>query len=152
DPVNDRAGRDQQPQRVGMGLQPDGDSIPTDSCLCARALFRIGCPHSPPLANGSSEGKSAGKNWSMVDLSHRILAGFGLLFLVLILFACSAPVTESSPAAQLVRGEPIYRQTCATTQCHGTEGQGRKSGGQFAVWPLVGAEFQQRHPNAQVVF
>jgi hypothetical protein len=54
--------------------------------------------------------------------------------------------------SQLESGAPIYIQTCATTACHGTQGAGIHSGNGFKVWPLVGDEFQSRHPNAQIVF
>jgi len=46
----------------------------------------------------------------------------------------------------------VYAQNCATAKCHGVQGQGFSSGNSFQVWPLVGAEFQARNPNAQVVF
>ena len=58
----------------------------------------------------------------------------------------------SSVQSQLASGEQIYTQTCATRACHGTQGEGIKSGNSFSAWPLVGKEFQSRHPNAQVVF
>ena len=58
----------------------------------------------------------------------------------------------ASIQSQLASGGPIYAQTCATSICHGTQGQGIKSGNSFSAWPLVGKEFQSRHPNAQVVF
>src|SRR5690242_2295770 len=58
----------------------------------------------------------------------------------------------ASVQSQLASGEPIYKQTCATSVCHGTQGEGIKSGNSFSAWPLVGKEFQSRHPNAQVVF
>src|SRR6266496_330240 len=54
-----------------------------------------------------------------------------------------------SVADQLASGGPIYTQTCATSACHGTQGEGIKSGQGFKAWPLVGDEFQSRHPNAQ---
>src|SRR3990172_6030837 len=63
--------------------------------------------------------------------------------------------TSSTPASvesQLVSGAPIYAQSCATSTCHGTQGEGIRSGDGFKVWPLVGDEFQSRHPNAQIVF
>jgi hypothetical protein len=54
--------------------------------------------------------------------------------------------------SQLASGAPIYARTCSTSTCHGTQGEGIKSDHGFKVWPLVGDEFQSRHPNAQVVF
>ena len=57
-----------------------------------------------------------------------------------------------SISGQLASGAPIYRQTCATTACHGVQGEGIRSDDGFKVWPLVGEEFQMRHPNAQIVF
>jgi len=53
---------------------------------------------------------------------------------------------------QLASGAPIYAQTCATSACHGTQGEGIRSGNGFSAWPLVGDEFQSRHPNAQIAF
>ena len=53
---------------------------------------------------------------------------------------------------QLASGKPIYMQTCATSACHGTQGEGIKAGNGFSAWPLVGKDFQSRHPNAQIVF
>jgi len=60
--------------------------------------------------------------------------------------------TPASVQSQLASGRPIYRQTCATSVCHGIQGQGIKSGNSFLAWPLVGKEFQSRHPHAQIVF
>jgi hypothetical protein len=60
--------------------------------------------------------------------------------------------TLGSVEDQLASGGPIYTQTCATSACHGSQGEGIKSGNSFSAWPLVGTEFQSRHPNAQVVF
>jgi len=54
--------------------------------------------------------------------------------------------------SQLASGAPIYTQTCATSACHGTQGEGIRSTNGFKAWPLVGDEFQSRHPNAQIVF
>ncbi len=53
---------------------------------------------------------------------------------------------------QLASGKPIYMQTCATSACQGTQGEGIKSGNGFSAWPLVGEDFQSRHPSAQIVF
>jgi len=64
-------------------------------------------------------------------------------------YAGDIPTTVES---QLASGAPIYAQTCATSACHGTQGEGIRSASGFKVWPLVGDEFQSRHPNAQVVF
>ena len=63
--------------------------------------------------------------------------------------ATNIPVSVES---QLASGAPIYAQTCATSTCHGTQGEGIRSGSSFSAWPLVGEEFQSRHPNAQIVF
>jgi hypothetical protein len=53
---------------------------------------------------------------------------------------------------QLERGAPVYQQTCATSTCHGLQGEGIRSGNAFKVRPLLGEEFQLRHPNAQIIF
>ncbi len=63
-----------------------------------------------------------------------------------------ASYTPASVESQLMNGEPIYAQTCATSTCHGTQGEGIRSATGFSAWPLVGADFQSRHPNAQIVF
>jgi len=72
------------------------------------------------------------------------------------LFACSPKSTTSHPPvsveSQLASGASIYKQSCATSSCHGTNGEGIRSGNGFSVWPLVGDEFQPRHPNAQVIY
>jgi hypothetical protein len=60
--------------------------------------------------------------------------------------------TSSPIEGQLASGAPIYTQTCATSICHGTNGEGIESGNGFKVWPLVGPDFQSRHPNAEIVF
>ena len=60
--------------------------------------------------------------------------------------------TPVSIGSQLASGAPIYARTCATSSCHGTQGEGIRSGDSFSAWPLVGNEFQSRHPNAQIVF
>jgi len=57
-----------------------------------------------------------------------------------------------SVESQLSSGGLIYRQTCATSKCHGTQGEGIPSSNDFKVWPLIGEGFQARHPNAQIVF
>jgi hypothetical protein len=76
-----------------------------------------------------------------------------------LLVACAVPTTPptSTPnvgtvADQLTRGAPLYAQSCATANCHGTRGEGIRAGDSFSAWPLVGKEFQARNPNAQVVF
>jgi len=79
---------------------------------------------------------------------------------ILIVSSCtySRPLISNAgdvPASiqgQLASGGPIYTQNCATSTCHGTQGEGIRSGDSFKVWPLVGDEFQSRHPNAQIVF
>jgi hypothetical protein len=60
--------------------------------------------------------------------------------------------TPASLENQLANGARIYAQGCATSACHGTRGEGIRSDTGFSAWPLVGPEFQERHPNAQVVF
>lgn len=76
-----------------------------------------------------------------------------------ILMACAAPTAAPTPtpnvgtvADQLARGAPLYAQNCATAACHGAKGEGIRAGDSFSAWPLVGAAFQARNPNAQVVF
>src|SRR5436190_5158385 len=80
---------------------------------------------------------------------------------VALLFACTTPPVVPTATrttgtivetvdGQVARGEPIYQQICAT--CHGLQGEGQRLGTSFAIWPLVGADFQARNPNAQVVF
>ena len=79
---------------------------------------------------------------------------------VLITFGCISTPNVTSNAkdapiavkSQLASGAPIYAQTCATSACHGTQGEGIRSGNGFSAWPLVGDEFQSRHPNAQIAF
>ena len=79
---------------------------------------------------------------------------------ILIVSSCtfSRPLLSNAgdvPASvpdQLASGGPIYAQSCATSTCHGTQGEGIRPGDSFQVWPLVGDEFQSRHPNAQIVF
>lgn len=74
---------------------------------------------------------------------------------ILSVVGCSSNVNGKpvSVESQLTKGAPIYKQTCATSKCHGTQGEGipsSKNG--FKVWPLIGEDFQARHPNAQIVF
>lgn len=76
---------------------------------------------------------------------------------ILITMGCASATSDASATpisieSQLENGAPIYAQNCATSTCHGTQGEGIKSGNDFKVWPLVGEEFQSRHPNAQIVF
>jgi mono/diheme cytochrome c family protein len=60
--------------------------------------------------------------------------------------------TPATVETQLANGAPIYAQTCATSTCHGRQGEGIRSGNTFKAWPLIGDEFQARHPNAKIVF
>ena len=78
-----------------------------------------------------------------------LAAAFFCFFLLISCAQTAKPITVES---QLASGAPIYAQTCATSACHGTQGEGIKSENGFKVWPLVGDEFQSRHPNAQIVF
>lgn len=64
----------------------------------------------------------------------------------------TALVLPESVNTQLASGAAIYTQTCASSTCHGTHGEGVRSANGFSAWPLVGPDFQARHPNAQVVF
>jgi hypothetical protein len=86
----------------------------------------------------------------------KIERGLAVIVAVAGLSACRAAPASASPAAlvadQLARGEPLYTQGCATDTCHGARGEGIPEGDSFAAWPLVGTEFQQRNPNAQVVY
>lgn len=70
--------------------------------------------------------------------------------------ACAQQPAALAPAGsvadQLARGEAIYARDCATAQCHGVQGEGIRSGSGFSAWPLVGPEFTQRNPTAQVIF
>jgi hypothetical protein len=69
--------------------------------------------------------------------------------------ACTQPAASTpvgSVADQIARGEAIYARDCATAQCHGVQGEGIRSGDGFSVWPLVGPEFTERNPTAQVIF
>ncbi len=90
-------------------------------------------------------------------LASKITVAFGCAFLLAdCLFACSPKSSATVPLAsiegQLASGARIYTQTCATSTCHGTHGEGIRSGSSFSVWPLVGADFQTRHPNAEIAF
>ena len=75
-----------------------------------------------------------------------------VFFCFFVLISCAQTARPTTVESQLASGAPIYAQTCATSTCHGTQGQGIKSGNSFKVWPLVGDDFQSRHPNAQIVF
>jgi mono/diheme cytochrome c family protein len=76
-----------------------------------------------------------------------------ILLLWAAFLAASCTPTAVSPAVeQRTRGKVIYTQGCATTQCHGVQGEGIQEGGRFRDWPLVGEVFQRRNPTAQVVF
>src|SRR5215475_14533872 len=86
-----------------------------------------------------------------------ILAALNFVFMALgcaLTGNSTSPVSDmsSSIESQLASGESIYKQTCATSTCHGTNGEGIRSATGFKAWPLVGDEFQSRHSNAQVVF
>jgi hypothetical protein len=65
--------------------------------------------------------------------------------------ACNI-ASPGTVAAQLSRGETVYRRGCAIAACHGEDGEGIRSNDHFQVWPLVGREFQSRNPSAQVIF
>jgi mono/diheme cytochrome c family protein len=80
------------------------------------------------------------------------LAVFCLFVLVSCARSANSTLAPATVGSQLTAGAPIYTQTCATSSCHGTQGQGIRSGSNFSAWPLVGAEFQARNPNAQVIF
>jgi hypothetical protein len=77
-----------------------------------------------------------------------------LLGIVLLIAGCasSANGRPVSVEGQVANGEPIYTQTCATSTCHGIQGEGIRSSNGFKIWPLIGKDFQTRHPNAQIVF
>jgi mono/diheme cytochrome c family protein len=94
----------------------------------------------------------------MIEIRALLLVG---IIPMALLFACTttSPValtaTQSAGAidtvdGQVARGELIYQQACAT--CHGLQGEGKRLSDSFAIWPLVGNNFQARNPNAQVVF
>ena len=75
------------------------------------------------------------------------------IFVSLILLAVSCQSFTSSPVeAQLSRGQAIYQSGCATSTCHGVNGEGIRTENGFRDWPLVGEEFQRRNPTAQVLF
>ena len=81
-----------------------------------------------------------------------IFAFTAAFFFLFVLISCAQTVESTTVESQLASGALIYAETCATSTCHGTQGEGIKSGNGFKVWPLVGDEFQSRHPNAQIVF
>jgi len=75
------------------------------------------------------------------------------IFVSLMLLAVSCQSFTSSPVeAQLSRGQAIYQSGCATSTCHGVNGEGIRTENGFRDWPLVGEEFQRRNPTAQVLF
>lgn len=78
------------------------------------------------------------------------LLGF-LLIIILLAISCT-PTWASRVTDQLARGRTIYEGSCATTACHGINGEGIRNGNGFRAWPLVGEEFQRRNPTAQVIF
>jgi len=92
----------------------------------------------------------------MLPAGRPCLFQAALLVTGLALAACGQQASGPEPAQpvgdQLARGAPIYAQSCATAQCHGTDGEGLRDGERFRVWPLVGSEFQARNPSAQVVY
>lgn len=81
---------------------------------------------------------------------RHFLVGF-LFFIILLVGSCS-PSTLSPISEQLARGKMIYEEGCATENCHGIKGEGIPRGNGFRAWPLVGDDFQQRNPTAQVIF
>jgi len=81
---------------------------------------------------------------------RHFLVGF-LFFAILLGVSCS-PSATSPVSKQFAQGKIIYEQGCATSNCHGTDGEGLRSGNGFRAWPLVGEDFQRRNPTAQVVF
>jgi len=85
---------------------------------------------------------------------HFALVLVFLLGCIFITISCTSNTNDKplSIESQLANGAPIYAQTCATSTCHGTQGEGIRSSNGFKAWPLVGDEFQTRHPNAQAVF
>src|SRR5262245_3193777 len=90
-------------------------------------------------------------------LASMIIGALGCIFITLSCTYAGKMISDTGaiPATveiQLASGGPIYAQTCATSACHGTQGEGIHSEDGFKAWPLVGEEFQSRHPNAQVVF
>lgn len=81
----------------------------------------------------------------------------GLVYAGLVTACIPAEVSPLPPAPetfadQVARGAPLYAQNCATSTCHGAQGEGVRSGDTYSAWPLVGPEFEARNPNAQVVF
>lgn len=90
-------------------------------------------------------------------VTERVVIGMSFAVGCLLVLMSCAPSGNSGPLpssveGQLAVGAPIYAQTCATSSCHGTGGEGIRSGTSFSAWPLVGADFQGRNPNAQVIF
>lgn len=91
-----------------------------------------------------------------MGLCRRFRAPFLLLIAWVAAAACAqqpaGPAAVGSAADQIARGQAIYVRDCATAQCHGVQGEGIRSGAGYRVWPLVGPEFTQRNPTAQVIF
>lgn len=98
-------------------------------------------------------------------LSKRSIFIFAILLAIIFLAAYlitrprlapgQAPQARNVPTSvdsQLMSGAPIYAQTCATSTCHGGQGEGIRIGTGFSAWPLTGSQFQSRHPNAEIVF
>lgn len=79
-----------------------------------------------------------------------------LLLAGVVATACTQQPAGSASAGpvgdQVARGQVIYTRDCATAQCHGAQGEGIRSNEGYRVWPLVGPEFTQRNPTAQVIF
>jgi hypothetical protein len=92
------------------------------------------------------------------QMPRRLISVIGVASgFILLTISCTSTRNTSneiptSVESQLASGGPIYTQTCATSTCHGLRGEGIRSGDGFKAWPLVGDEFQSRHPNAQIVF
>ena len=81
------------------------------------------------------------------------LAWLGLT--IAFLSACGKSTQVAAPNQiedQLSRGAEIYARDCATSECHGTHGEGLRQGDSFRAWPLIGSDFASRNPDAQVIF
>lgn len=76
----------------------------------------------------------------------------GILLLIVLSMAACNNIPASSISTQLSQGKTIYNQGCAIATCHGENGEGILNNGNFQVWPLVGSQFEQRNPNAQVIY
>ena len=91
----------------------------------------------------------------MLRLCWRYLSLCLLFIIGITSAACTRPAasTPVGPVAdQLARGKAIYVRDCATAQCHGVQGEGIRGGAGYRAWPLVGPEFTERNPTAQVIF